>query len=88
MKPIPCNRFWFCLVVIVPALWAFLALHMTAHAQNPVPGVVICPDCGLKLTPKTNSDVCLKSLRKDRLHPIFVVEFGDDFPVLTPKQPA
>ena len=34
MKPIPCNRFWFCLVVIVPALWAFLALHMPAHAQN------------------------------------------------------
>ena len=34
MKPIPCNRFWFCLVVIVPALWAILALHMSVHAQN------------------------------------------------------
>lgn len=38
--------------------------------------MIICPDCGLELTVKTNKDLCPASMRSDGLHPLFIVELG------------
>jgi hypothetical protein len=39
--------------------------------------VIICPDCGKRLSSATNEERCPGSLRKDGLHPIFVVNMRD-----------